>query len=141
MKSKTEQVVEYFNDFDCSQAMLCAWCDDYNLDKETALKLSCGLAAGMARLGSTCGAVTGAYLVIGLKYGKCRQGDSEAKEKTFAMIQEFDRLFTAKHTSTNCQELLGGDLRYGDMEFLREQVQKKCPVFVKDAAEILESML
>lgn len=141
MKTKTERVLEYFKDFDCSQAILAAWCDDYGLDKETALKVSCGLAAGMARLSSTCGAVTGACLVIGLKYGKYRQGDNDAKEKTFAAVQEFDRLFTAKHGSTNCRELLGVDLRHGDKELAREQVQKKCSGFVKDAAEILERLV
>jgi len=65
MQSRIDKVMERFGPFDCSQAMLAAWCEDYGLDVQTALKLSCGLAVGMARLGSTCGAVTGAYLVIG----------------------------------------------------------------------------
>jgi C_GCAxxG_C_C family probable redox protein len=95
----------------------------------------------MARLGSTCGAVTGAYLVIGLKYGKCLPEDNEAKEKTFALIQEFDRQFTAKHGSVNCTELVGVDLRYGDKDFAKKQVQAICPGLVKDAAEILERIL
>ena len=140
-KNKVEKVMERFGAFDCSQAILAAWCEDYGLDVETALKLSCGLAVGMARLGSTCGAVSGAYLVIGLKYGKCRPDDSEAKEKTFALIQEFDGRFIEKHGSTNCRELIGVDMRYGDMEIAMEQVQKKCPVLVRDAAEILDSIL
>ena len=133
--------MERFGDFDCSQAILSAWCGDYGLDIETALKLSCGMAVGMARLGHTCGAVTGAYLVIGLKHGKCLPDDSEAKEKTFALIQEFDKRFVEKHGSTNCRELMGVDMRYGDMKIAKTQVQKKCPILVRDAAEILESIL
>jgi len=141
MKNKIEKVMERFGDFDCSQAILSAWCEDYGLDIETALKLSCGLAVGMARLGHTCGAVTGAYLVIGLKHGKCLPDNSEAKEKTFALIQEFDKRFVEKHGSTNCRELMGVDMRYGDMKIAKEQVQRKCPVLVRNAAEILESIL
>ena len=141
MGDKIEKVIERFGAFDCSQAILAAWCEDYGLDVETALKLSCGLAVGMARLGHTCGAVSGAYLVIGLKHGKCQPDDSGAKEKTFALIQEFDRLFVERHGSTNCRELMGVDMRYGDMEIVREQVQKKCPVLVRDAAETLEAIL
>ena len=142
MNSKVDHVMECFNGgFDCSQAMLSTYGEDLGLDKKTALKISCGLAVGMARLGSTCGAVTGAYLVIGLKYGKCLPDDNEAKEKTFALIQEFDKRFTAKHGSVNCRELVGVDLRYGDKVFAKKQVQAICPGLVKDAAEILEQIL
>lgn len=141
MNNKVEKVMECFEQFDCSQAILSAWCEDYGLDKQIALKLSCGLAAGMARLSHTCGAVTGAYLVISLKYGKCRPDDIEAKEKTFTLIQEFNDKFVEKNGTTNCKELLGVDLRYGDMQIAKEQVQKKCSGLVKDCAEILESML
>lgn len=141
MGTKVEKVMECFGEFDCSQAILSAWCEDYGLDKETALKLSCGLAAGMARLGHTCGAVTGAYLVISLKYGKYKPGDAEAKEKTFSLIQEFNDKFIEKNGSTNCEEILGVDLRYGDMEVAKKQVQAKCSGLVRDAAEILESIL
>ncbi|MDR0770172.1 MAG: C-GCAxxG-C-C family protein [Burkholderiales bacterium] len=140
-KTRIEEATEIFGTFDCSQAILSAWCEDYGLDKKTALKLSCGFASGMARLNRTCGAVTGAYLVIGLKHGKCRPDDSAAKEKTFALIQEFDKRFTEKHGSTNCKELLGVDLRDGDAVVAKEQVRKKCPVFVRDAAEMLEAVL
>jgi len=121
--------------------MLSTYCGDLGLDTETALKISCGLAAGMARLGSTCGAVTGAYLVIGLKYGRYLAGDETAKEKTYTLIQEFDRQFTVKHGSTNCRELLGVDLRYGDKALAGTRVDEICPGLVKDAAEILETIL
>jgi len=142
MESKVNEVLESFSGgFYCSQAMLSTYCEDLGLDKETALKISCGMAAGMARLSSTCGAVTGAYLVISLKYGNCVPGHKEALEKTFAIIQEFDRRFVEKHGTTNCRELLGVDLRHGDKDFAGQQVKALCPGFVKDAAEILESVL
>ena len=142
MKSKVEKVMECFNDgFDCSQAILSTYCEELGMDRETALKISCGLAVGMARLGSTCGAVSGAYLVLSLKYGKFQKGDSEAKEKTFQLIQDFDRQFVLKHGSTNCRELVGVDMRYGDKTLARERVLAICPGLVKSAAEILESIL
>jgi len=139
--SRADEALECFNGgFYCSQALLSTYCDDL-LDKETAMKLSCGLAAGMGRLGSTCGAVTGAYLVIGLKHGNCLAGDKKAVERTFSLVQEFDKLFVEKHGSTNCRELLGVDLRHGDQTIASERVKALCPGFVKDAAEILEKVL
>ena len=69
--SKVDEAIEcFYSGYSCSQAVLSAYCEDLGLDKETAMKISCGFGAGMARLGATCGAVTGAYIAIGLKYGK-----------------------------------------------------------------------
>ena len=142
MKSKINEVMDCFNSgFDCSQAILSTYCEDFGLDKETALKISCGLAAGMARLGHTCGAVTGAYLVISLKYGKCSLEDKAAKEKTFELIQEFDKRFIEKNRSANCRKLIDVNLQTGDMEYAKRQVKEICPALVKDAAEILEAIL
>lgn len=142
MKNRANEVLEAFNGgFYCSQAMLSTYCEDFGLDKKTALKISCGLAAGMARLSSTCGAVTGAYMVISLKHGSCLPGDKEAVEKTFELIQEFDKRFTEKHGSTNCRELLGVDLRHDDKDLAGKQVKAICPGLVKDAAELLEVIM
>lgn len=142
MKSKVKEVLECFNSgFDCSQAILSTYCEEFGLNKETALKLSCGLAAGMSRLGETCGAVTGAYLLIGLKYGKCLPDDAQAKEKTFELVQEFERQFVACNQSTNCRELLGFDLRSCDKQLALPVIRQVCPKAVESAAEIIESIL
>jgi len=142
MESKVNKVIESFGSgFYCSQAILSTYCEDLGLDRKTALKMSCGLAAGMARLGSTCGAVTGAYMVISLKYGNHSPDDKESTERTFALMQEFDRRFIERHGTTNCEKLLGVDLRYGDKGLAIQQVRGLCPTFVKDAAEILESIM
>ena len=142
MTNKVNEVIESFSSgFYCSQAILSTYCEDLGLDKETALKMSCGLAAGMSRLSSTCGAVTGAYMVISLKYGNCSPEDRYATEKTFALVQEFDRQFIERYGSTNCKELLNVDLRYGDKSLATRQVSALCPSFVKGAAEILESII
>jgi len=50
----------FTNGFSCSQAVCLAFADDFGIDRETALKLSCALGGGMSHTGNTCGAVTGA---------------------------------------------------------------------------------
>lgn len=141
-ENKVDRVMQGFGEgLYCSQAMLAAYCDELGLDRETALKISCGMAAGMARLGSTCGAVTGAYLVLGLKFGSCSSDDKQSLEKTFALIREFDRRFTEKHGSTCCRELLGVDLCCGDKALASQRVAERCPLLVKSAAELLEEIL
>lgn len=114
------------------------------IDEQSALRVACGLGGGCARLGLTCGAVTGAVMVIGLKYGKVKADDNDAKEKTYAVAQGFARRFIARNQSLNCTELLGHDL--GTTKG-RDQVKAQnlfvtvCEKLVRDAVEILEEVL
>lgn len=141
-QSKVDEAVACFNDgFNCSQAILSTYCDEFGMDKKTALQISCCLGAGMGRQQETCGAVSGAYLLIGLKHGKYLQDDDSAKEKTYAMVGRFAALFQAQNQSTNCRELLGIDLTSSDRQVALERVKTICPRMVREAAEIMENLL
>jgi len=95
-------------------------------------------------MGQTCGAVTGAFMIIGLKHGKVKAEDEEAKEKTYEIVREFVKSFKSLHGSIICKDLLGYDL---DIPEEREEVEEKqicetrCPEFVKNAVEILGKLL
>ena len=98
----------------------------------------------MGRSGRTCGAVTGAYMVIGLKNGMGISKDTEAKDKTYKIISEFSKLFQEKNESMMCKEILGCDITTpeGIAYFTHnELLEKKCFQCVKSAAEILEEIL
>jgi len=96
------------------------------------------------KTGNICGAVSGAVLVIGLKYGKTKPGDDAATKKTRARVREFMKQFTARDGSVNCTELLGYNLSNPD-EYEKARDSKlfvtKCPELVRDAAAILEKIL
>jgi C_GCAxxG_C_C family probable redox protein len=144
MKSKVNEVMEFYKSgkgFNCAQVIFSTYCEDFGLDKETALKLSCALGGGMGRLGQTCGAVSGACLVIGMKHGKFLPDDGSSKENTYALVQEFGKRFLERNQTLNCNELLQVDLLHGDKQTIKERVSEVCPRVVKDAAEILESVL
>ena len=98
----------------------------------------------MARTGNICGAVTGAIMVIGLKCGKAAGGDDAAKERTYALVQEFITKFRAKNGSINCTELLGYNLSIPE-EFAQARDNRlfvtKCTALVRDVADILEKIL
>jgi len=125
----------------CAQSVFSAYAPDLGLDEELALKIASGFGAGMGRQCETCGAVTGAYMVIGLKCGHISSGDKEGKEKTYAMVQEFSRRFKERNQSTLCEQLLGTHLVTGDKEKAERQVKELCPKLVRDSAEILDAML
>lgn len=144
MVSRAEKVLQCFDNaqcFNCAQAMLTTFCEELGLTKETAFKLASGFGAGMGRLGYTCGAVTGAYMVIGLKHGHYMQGDVESRDKTYALVQEFEKRFVEKNRSTICKELVQADFLHDDKAEYMEKVLKICPALLTDATEILEDLL
>jgi len=142
--SNVEKAVEVFKEgFSCSQAVLGACCEQFGLDKKTAYKISSGFGGGM-HLDQTCGAVTGALMVIGLKYGRTRADDIEAKMKTAKMTNEFAKKFRARHGSISCTELIGCNISTleGFEEAKKKDLFKQvCPAYVKSAVEILEVIL
>ena len=95
-------------------------------------------------MAETCGAVTGAYMVIGLKYGRSDIFDLSAKEKTYKLVREFSEKFKSRNGSIVCRELLGVDI--STVEGMKAAKQKNihgtcCQKYVKDAAEIIEEIL
>ena len=127
----------------CSHAVFSVYAAEYGLDKDAAAKIASGFGGGMGRMGQTCGAVTGAYMVIGLKYGAA-SGDREVKEKTYRAIREFAEQFKAKHGALVCKDLLGCDIStpegFEKMKKLGLH-EKVCTRLVRDACEILDEML
>jgi C_GCAxxG_C_C family probable redox protein len=142
--SKEEIAQNIFkNGFNCAQAVLTTYCSKYNLDENIAKKLSCGFGAGCARRSLTCGAVSGAYMVIGLKYGKVKQEDEGARDLTYKKINDFSDYFISINNSINCKELLGIDLATTEGQtFFNENdlLNQKCTNYVKDACIILDKM-
>lgn len=130
--------------FACSQAVCSAFAQDFGIDRDAALRLSCALGGGMAHTGNTCGAVTGALMVIGMKYGMTEADALEAKAKTYAVANEFITEFLRRNHSINCTDLLGHNLSDPkELAAAREQAifRTKCPRYVHDAGEILEKLL
>ncbi|MFX0074476.1 MAG: C-GCAxxG-C-C family protein, partial [Candidatus Hermodarchaeota archaeon] len=114
------------------------------LDRDIALKIATGFGGGMGRSQRTCGAVTGSYMVIGLRNGMGVSKDTEAKDKTYQMVNAFSDHFQQKNGSMICKEILGCDINTPEgMDYFNqnELLEKKCFQCVKSAAEILEEIL
>lgn len=130
--------------FNCAQAVFSTYAEQFGLDREVALKIAGAFGGGMARMGDTCGAVTGAFMVIGLKHGKAEKKDDPARERTYKLTNEFAARFRELHGSLMCRELINCDISTPD-GLKRAQDGKIfktiCPKFVRDAGIILEQIL
>ena len=145
MKDREKKAVACFTEgFSCSQAILTAYNDLYNLDRNTALKISQPFGGGIAHQGETCGAVSAAFMVIGLKYGRTRADDLEAREKTYEKVLDFIDQFTLKNSSIVCKELLGFDMSTPE-GFKKAKdaglFVTLCPKLLQSTVEILENIL
>ena len=66
-----KEIAELFmKGIDCSQVVVGAFAEELGITTEEAYKMSAAFGGGMG-LGETCGAVVGAMIVLGLKYGHC----------------------------------------------------------------------
>lgn len=136
----------FMNGYNCSQAVLLAFCEDFGLEKETALKISEPFGGGMGRMREVCGTVTGMFMVIGLAMGNDNSKNNTTKKNVYKSVQELAAKFKEDNGSIICRELLGlqkaNKESYVPSERTNEYYKKRpCPELCKYAADILEEYL
>jgi len=133
--------------YGCAQSVLASFAGEYGLSEEHALKLATGFGSGMGRMCHVCGALTGGFMVLGLKYGKYLTDGSRygnETETTYKLVSELAAKFKERNGSTICRELIGYDL--SDPEQRAEVVKlglfkSSCGKFIQDAVDILDNDL
>ena len=131
--------------YNCSQSVFVAFCDETSLDIEDALKISSSFGAGMGRLREVCGAVSGMFMVVGMKYGYTDPTDKSKKSEHYKLIQSLAKRFENKNQSIICRELLKLTLKHEAPipEDRTEAYYKKrpCAELVEYAAQILDEYI
>jgi C_GCAxxG_C_C family probable redox protein len=143
MKKSTHAVEQFKSGCNCSQAVLAEYAEEHGLDGESALRIACGFGGGMGRLGNTCGAVTGAIMVVGLKGCTSDPREPATKDRVYGLVCSFVEEFEARHQTTSCRELLRCDISTPEgYEEAKELglFRTLCPGYVEDAVEIIEGM-
>jgi C_GCAxxG_C_C family probable redox protein len=140
---KDKAIANFRSGLNCAQSVLTAYTDEMQFDKNLSLSMACGFGGGMGRLQETCGAVTGAFMVMGIFNSRKFADNKERKEKTYTMVQEFSKRFQEKYGTMDCLTLLNCDLKtkeghqYWQDNNLSEKVCEKCIV---DAVQILDEL-
>ena len=122
----------------CSQAVVCAFAEDFGKDSKELAAMSVGLGGGVGRMREVCGTVTGAAIVLGMALG-------DDKNRVYGEVQKFCEAFKAENGSIVCRELLAGTgaTSGGKADERTAEYYKKrpCVELVKCAVAILEKML
>jgi C_GCAxxG_C_C family probable redox protein len=142
--TNSEKALSYFsNNFNCSQAVFTTFATEMGIDESLALKLATEFGGG-ARCGQMCGAVSGALMVLGLKYGHYHSDNKEEKSKAYNLAVEFNKRFCDRNGSIVCKDLLGYNLSVPDeLVLIKEKnlFNTVCRKMVADATEIVEQIL
>ncbi len=145
MSERSDKALDLFKEGQfCSQAVLSAFCDSIDITPEMALKIASGFGGGMGRMGEVCGAVTGAFLALGLYTWQGPTATTAEKNKINDRVRDFTARFKEQYGSIVCRDLLGCDI--GQPEGHQEAIDKSvfvsvCRPVVQDAVRILEDML
>ncbi|PWI49364.1 hypothetical protein CEE45_02180 [Candidatus Heimdallarchaeota archaeon B3_Heim] len=142
--SRVEHAVNLFKERDnCSQAVLATYANQYGIGKKTALKIAEVFSGGIARRGNICGALSGALMVIGLRYGGKNDTNSTPLRSAHDIADKVLKKFEDQYGTVYCKELIQFDLTTPENRKLAhdKKVFHNCPKFVASTVEILEEVL
>lgn len=128
----------------CCQAIIATYGPPLGLSPEVAVRLGSCFGGGFGRAGEVCGAVTGATMVLGWKYGPTEAKNREARERAYALVRELIGIFREQRGNVTCLQLLNCDISSAEGYARAKErgvMKELCPLLVQDAAEILEAII
>lgn len=146
MSTHSEYAKELFlKGYNCCQSVFAAFCNDTGMDFDMALKIASSFGGGMGRLREVCGAVTGMFMVVGMKYGYIDPADNKAKSEHYRLVQDLAKQFEKENGSIICRELLGLSIKKDNPvpEERNESYYRKrpCAELVEQAARLVDEFI
>lgn len=133
MKSRVEEAAErHKKGYNCSQAVVCTYCDILGIEEKAAFRMSEGFGAGMGDMENTCGALSGAVMLAGIKNSDGNLEEPKTKGKTYQFSKEITKRFQERCGSAVCKEIKG---------IATGQPKYACRDCVRAAAAIAEDLL
>jgi len=145
MSIRSQKAKELFKSgYNCSQAVLGVFCEEFGMDFDTAMKIASSFGGGMGRMREVCGTVSGMFMAAGLAFSKT-DSSAENKKEQYKIVQELAKEFKNKNGSIICRELLLGienSTNPSPSPRTEEYYRKRpCIELVADSVEILEKYI
>ena len=93
--------------YNCAQSVACAFADKVDLDKVALFKVTEGLGLGMGGMNGTCGAISAAAVLAGLKDSTGDLELANSKAVSYKDARECIARFLEKNQSVVCEEIKG----------------------------------
>ena len=127
-----DTIVRHDKGFNCAQAVACTYCDLLGYKEEDIFRMTEGFGLGMGCMAGTCGALSGAVLLAGLKNSDGQIDAPKTKGKTYKLSRQLLERFQECCGSTICAELKG---------VTTGTPVHSCADCIMDAAAIVENVL
>jgi C_GCAxxG_C_C family probable redox protein len=142
--SNREIAIQQFKTMNCNQSVISVFGPQFGVPAEVCFNMGLAFGGGMGRQGKICGAVTGAYMAIGLWSAGQSTEIKQQKKLAVEKVAQFNRLFVEKHGSLDCKALLKYDLSIPDEAEKAAELglfDSICPELVGSSAEIITKIL
>ena len=129
--------------YNCAQSVIVPFADVIGMDEDTAYRMGANFGGGM-KMGSVCGAVTGALMVLGSLYGQHNLADKDSRETSNEVADRMTMGFAEACGSCICKEILGYDISTPEgKQQAREKklFEELCPQMVANAVAMLEKII
>ena len=133
METRVNKTIEKHDiGYNCAQSVACTYCDLVGMDEKTMFRLTEGLGAGMGNKEGTCGAVSAACLLAGLKNSTGNLEHPDSKLDTYKIAAQIMDEFVKQNGSVVCKDLKGMETG---------KPLRSCPDCICDAAALVEKIL
>lgn len=131
--TKKEKAIELHDKkYNCCQAVACAFASEAGVDEKVLFAAGEGFGLGMGCMEGTCGALSGAIMLAGLKNSDSNLESPSTKAATYQLSKQLFNEFKKKTGSTVCRELKGIDTGV---------VLCSCPDCICKGVEVVEEVL
>lgn len=125
--------------YNCAEAALLALCREWGISSDAVPQIAAGFGGGVGKKGLICGALSGAVMAIGLRFGSPDPTDTEKRKLVTNYVSRLVESFQDSFGETGCRELTGCDLSTTE-GMMKAKVNKvrteKCRHFVRRAVEL-----
>jgi C_GCAxxG_C_C family probable redox protein len=137
----------------CTRSVLAALIEHLHLSScegtKEVIKASSALAAGVCRMGETCGALTGGIMAIGLVTGSEKLEEFDAYKRSMENSYKLYNRFKEKYDTTRCFEIqekvLGRHYDFKNKEdgaaWYKDGGLNKCPMVCATAARLAAEII
>jgi C_GCAxxG_C_C family probable redox protein len=106
--SKADQAIKLHDaHFNCAQSVACSFYKEAHIDKELLFRASEAFGLGMGDENGTCGALTGALILAGLKNSDGNISEPATKQSTYELATAMKARFEEKVGSLICHDIKG----------------------------------
>lgn len=107
MKTRKEIAIDNFkHGHNCAQAVICAYCEQYGIEVESAFRLAEGFGGGIPGMKTICGAASGMVMVASLKNCPKKDVENTTKKVTYPCVMNLVKEFEKRMTKVECKDLL-----------------------------------